>query len=83
MSSWGMAPQLMARKRSAASVLVNGAVKFLLGIVLIAMAMKFFQPSPLGFFTALIAVMVAHALGGALIETQKGSPESARQDLAR
>ena len=75
--------RVTAQRRSAASVLVNGAVKFLLGIVLIAVAMKWFQPPPFGFFTALIAVMIAHALGGALIETQSGTPKGASQDLAR
>ena len=54
-----------SRRQSAEGVLVNGVVKFLMGLALIALALKLFQPLPLGFFSGLIGVVLAHAVGGA------------------
>ena len=56
------------RRQSAEGVLVNGVVKLLIGLALIAFALKAFQPPPLGFFTGLIGVVIAHAIGGAVVD---------------
>ncbi len=56
------------RRQSAEGVLVNGVVKLLIGLALIAFALKAFQPPPLGFFTGLVGVVIAHAVGGAVVD---------------
>ena len=59
------------RRQSAEGVLVNGLVKFVLGLAGIAFVLKVFQPPPLGFFTGLVGVVLAHAVGGALFEMNR------------
>ena len=59
---------ITTKRQSAEGVLVNGVVKFLMGLALIAFALKAFQPPPLGFFSALVGVVLAHAVGGAMFD---------------
>ena len=58
-------------RRSAEGVLANGVVKFVLGLTLIAVALKVFEPPPLGFFSGLIGAILAHAVGGAGFSTNE------------
>ena len=52
------------RRKPGGWLLVQGLVKFFMTVVLMAAAMKFFSPSPPGFFGGLAAALIAHAVGG-------------------
>lgn len=52
------------RRRPGGWLLVQGVVKFVFAVVLMAVTLRTFSPEPLGFFGGVIAAVVAHAAGG-------------------
>jgi F0F1-type ATP synthase assembly protein I len=49
------------RRKPGGWLLVQGVVKFVLAIVLMAVALKSLSPDPLGFFSGVLVALVAHA----------------------
>ena len=58
------------RRRSGGWFLVQGGVKFLLSVVMMAIALRHFSPEPLPFFAGVIVALVAHAIGGFWLQSQ-------------
>lgn len=58
------------RRRSGGWLLVQGVVKFLLSIILMAIAFRHFSPDPLAFFAGVIVALLAHAIGGFWLQSQ-------------
>jgi F0F1-type ATP synthase assembly protein I len=69
------------RRRSGGWLLVQGVVKFLLSVVMMAIAFRHFSPEPLAFFAGVIVALVAHAIGGFWLQSQtlyQASPDRAK-----
>lgn len=58
------------RRKPGGWLLVQGVVKFLLSVVLMAIAFKGFSPDPLAFFAGVIVALLAHAIGGFWLQSQ-------------
>jgi len=58
------------RRRSGGWLLVQGVVKFLLSVVMMAIALRHVSPDPLAFFAGVIVALVAHAIGGFWLQSQ-------------
>lgn len=52
------------RRKPGGWLLVQGVVKFVLTIALMAMVLKSLSPEPAGFFTGVVVALLAHAVGG-------------------
>lgn len=58
------------RRRSGGWLLVQGVVKFLLSVVLMAIVFRYLNPDPLVFFVGVIVALLAHAIGGFWLQSQ-------------
>ena len=58
------------RRRSGGWLLVQGVVKFLLTVVLMAIAFRYLNLGPLAFFAGVSVALLAHAIGGFWLQNQ-------------
>ena len=58
------------RRRSGGWLLVQGVVKFLFSVVLMAIVFRHLTPDPLAFFAGVIVAILAHAIGGFWLQSQ-------------
>lgn len=58
------------RRKPGGWLLVQGVVKFLLAVVLMATAFRAFNPEPRAFFAGVIVALLAHAIGGFWLQSQ-------------
>ena len=58
------------RRKPGGWLLVQGVVKFLSSVVLMATAFRSFNPDPQAFFAGVIVALAAHAIGGFWLQSQ-------------
>lgn len=69
------------RRKPGGWLLVQGVVKFLFVIVLMAMAFRTLEPEPVAFFSGVITALVAHGIGSWRLYRTASGPGAPRQGV--